>query len=98
MEYEYEIQEWKGQRALITFHCHPRGRGSVTWPHAYIGPAALSRGSALTRKAHVPTGHVEIEDVLRFAIEDLDVRPLRDDWGEVFDAARRARARISEGG
>jgi hypothetical protein len=45
-------------------------------------------GSEALARAHVPSGAVLLEDVLRLAIEDLGVRPARADWSDVLDATR----------
>jgi hypothetical protein len=36
------------------------------------------------QKAHIPTGRVELEDVLLLAIREFGVRPRRDDWEEIL--------------
>ena len=38
--------------------------------------------------AHVPTGPVMLEAVLRLAIQELGVRPARTDWLAVLDATQ----------
>jgi hypothetical protein len=40
----------------------------------------------LTR-AHLPTGLINLADLLRLAVEDFQVRPLRSDWGVVLAPA-----------
>ncbi|HUG16929.1 MAG TPA: hypothetical protein VMM78_18115 [Thermomicrobiales bacterium] len=42
-------------------------------------------------RAHIPTGQVFIDDVVRFAIADLGVEPLRSDWDSVLAAIARRR-------
>ena len=34
---------------------------------------------------HLPTGYIPIEDVIRFCIHDLGVRPIDDDWHETLE-------------
>jgi hypothetical protein len=41
----------------------------------------------ITRRAHLPTGRVSVESVLRLLLHDLGVTARRDDWGEVLDDA-----------
>jgi hypothetical protein len=86
LSYIYEIRPVDGP-SIIEFHWHPVGRSLVSWPHlhlpAYTTPVNLSR-------AHVPMGHVTRQAVLRFAIDELGVEPLREDWRAVLDATERA--------
>jgi hypothetical protein len=78
--YSYEIL-LPDQYSLIGWHWHPRGRSTVTWPHVHIPrhtrPVDLS-------KAHVPTGLISLQSVLRFAIEEVGAEPLRPDWRVVL--------------
>lgn len=34
---------------------------------------------------HLPTGYVPIEEVIRFCVVDLGVKPLRSDWDDVLE-------------
>lgn len=73
----------KDDREIIAYHWHPAGRSGVTWPHMHLG-ASISRESTLA-KVHLPTGRVSIEQILRMAIMELDVQPLRKDWAAMLD-------------
>ncbi len=68
----------------LAYHWHPVGVSPVTWPHLHVGGTVA--GIDLSR-AHLPTGQVALPDVLRFAIVDLGVRPLRDDWPDLLKTA-----------
>ena len=57
-------------------------------PHLHVTSQAGT--AAITRKQHIPTGRVSLESVVRFAIAELGVRPIRDDWGRVLDAGQAA--------
>lgn len=74
-------------RELIAYHWHPQGPSRVTGPHLHVH-ADIQLGSAWLPKAHLPTGTVALQDVLRLAIEELGVEPLRDDWQAVLEASR----------
>jgi hypothetical protein len=87
--YQYTLRDIDG-REIIAYHWHPEGRSHVTTPHIHLGPGAEMGRRDLAR-AHLPTGQVMLEDVLRFAITELGVRPLRRDWSEVLDRTRRVR-------
>lgn len=58
----------------------------ATWNrHHFQGPIRLgiydsSGVEAILNRWHLPSGSIAIEDVLRFCITDLGVRPLVDDW------------------
>ncbi|HEV2786686.1 MAG TPA: hypothetical protein VGV67_09885 [Solirubrobacteraceae bacterium] len=83
--YAYVLQA--DDQELIAFHWNPTGAGSVTRPHLHLGPAAGCAYPALAR-AHVPTGRIALEDVLRLAIEEFGVEPLRDDWSELLETTQ----------
>ena len=38
---------------------------------------------------HLPTGYVPIEEVIRFCVVDLGVKPLRSDWDDVLETSYR---------
>lgn len=79
--YEYMFVD-QLEREILTFHWHPRQRSHVTWPHLHIGCAVLER--SFISNAHIPTGRVALEQVLRLAIEDFRVEPKRTDWDRVL--------------
>ena len=80
--YRYEFRLADGP-LLLAYHWHPVGVSPVTTPHLHLGGALQGINLA---EAHLPTGPVVLPDVLRFAIVDLGVDPLRDDWREVLAA------------
>lgn len=59
-----------------------------TWNRNHIqGPIPLGIRNRAGNEAnlddwHTPTGWIAVEDVLRFCIADLGVRPLSDDWDQ----------------
>lgn len=53
--------------------------GHATMPHLHLGARARVGRSELVG-AHLPTGRVIIARVLRLAIAELGVRPIRADW------------------
>lgn len=69
------------EREIVAYHWHPQGPSDVVIPHLHLGAGALRLD--LT-KAHLPTGPVPLPAVLRLAIRDLGVRPLRADWDMVL--------------
>ncbi len=87
--YWYSLGDEQGQEVLA-YHWHPDGRSRITWPHLHLGHLALGGGGPLTSRAHLPTGRVAVEQVLRLAIEELRVEPRRDDWQAVLTEAEAA--------
>lgn len=85
MDYFYDFRVSEGTE-LIAFHWHPGRDGQPDFPHLHVtsrpGPVRIQR------KHHVPTDRVSLESVVRFAIQDLGVRPLRPDWEQVLDAGQ----------
>lgn len=63
--YFYELR--RGEHELIAYHWHPQGASSYTTPHLHIGPGA-ELGFAALRRAHLPTGRIAVEEVLRTAV------------------------------
>ena len=72
---------------IIAYHWHPSQGSAYNFPHLHIG-TGIGASLSDVHKYHVPTGRIAFEDVLRFAIRDLDVQPVRDAWEEVFDETR----------
>jgi hypothetical protein len=81
--YRYEFRHADGPM-LLAYHWHPVGVSPVTHPHLHLGG---SLGGLDLSKAHLPTGPVALPDVLRFAIEDLGVEPLRAGWRDLLAPA-----------
>ncbi len=73
----------------MDYHWHTEGRGHVSNPHRHLGPAGQVRHRPLAN-AHLPTGDVALQDVLRLAIEEFEAQPLKPDWAEILRRTRRA--------
>ena len=87
-KYIYEITDSQGG-PLFDFHWHPDGESRVTTPHMHIRPSIKVAAEIVdlyraVTKAHIPTGRISLEDVLRFLVDELDVEPLRADWETVL--------------
>ncbi len=90
--YEYRIAE----QEILAFHWKPESRVPevVSYPHLHVGRALLA-GQQVIRpgdfhKVIIPTGSVSLESVLRLAITEFGVRPLRANWEEIFERVERA--------
>jgi hypothetical protein len=75
--------------AILAYHWHPHGRSQITYPHLHIYPCAEIRRPD-GREAHLPTGWVALEEVLRLLIADFGVRPKRKAWTEVLQRTQAA--------
>ena len=84
--YNYEVQT-SSSEAVVAYHWHPASR--VANPHIHLGSTQLAREAVLHHKLHIPTARLSLEGVVRHCIEELGVKPLREDWDEVL-AARQA--------
>lgn len=97
--YRFLAAEELGPTEVLAFHWTPEATGGrpVTFPHLHIGSALLG-GQTIIRphdlhKAHVPTGLVSLQTVVRFAITEFGVTPLRPDWDEVLERTEEASSR-----
>lgn len=76
-------------RELVAYQWHPHGRSPVTDPHLHIGPAiagsSMQIGTRTVNRVHFPTGVVTLASMVRLAIEEFGVEPLRTDWQAVLD-------------
>lgn len=93
--YLYAVNDLSG-RELFAYHWHPQGMSHVKTPHLHIsgtdsiqlpgrpGNPELTRLSL--SRAHFPTRAVELAELLRFLIRDLEAQPRKQDWAQVLDA------------
>jgi len=86
--YLYGLDDADGHE-ILGYHWHPYGRSPETRPHLHLGAGAGVRRPELT-SAHLPTGRIAIEDVLRMTITDFGVQPLRADWQQVLAESQAA--------
>lgn len=85
-QYIYELQHPAGRR-ILGYHWHPGLTSRIQAPHLHVHqhdtPVNLAR-------KHLPTSQVGFDAVLRFAIEELQVTPRRQDWRAILDATGAA--------
>ena len=64
----------------------PEGDDAFWARHHLQGPAPISLGSQYVslNALHVPTGAVQIEELIRFCISDLGAVPISGDWDAVL--------------
>lgn len=73
---------------LFAYHWHPSGQSHVTTPHLHFWVGHKVELGHLARQiaqAHIPTGRISLEQVLRLIIEELNVPTRRGDWAEILD-------------
>lgn len=93
--YFYELLT-PDHQAILTFHWTPNTTDpkTVTFPHVHLGPAIVAGQTTIRprdlHKAHIPTGVVSLAAVVRLAITEFGVVPLRTDWERVLRAAEEA--------
>ncbi len=78
--YAYALRD-RDDREVIAYHWHPTGAGSIAFPHLHVE----GRRRSLDRKVHLPTGQVALVAVLRCAVSELGVEPLRSDWQTILE-------------
>ena len=78
--YEFGLHT-EQQVEFLAFHYHPIGASHITIPHIHVATTAPVDLS----KAHIPSGEVTFQRVVRFAIEELGVEPLRQDWRTILN-------------
>jgi hypothetical protein len=82
--YWYEIQDVAGQE-IVAFHWHPFGISPVTTPHLHltsrIGDVEMAGGGTVSLGAlHVPTGALNLTDLVWFLIVELGAEARYRDW------------------
>lgn len=77
VETSYIVFDLTDNREILAFHWHPHVLGKA-FHHVHL-EAGLRAAPAFIG-LHVPTGGVQLEDVLTFLIDELGVQPRRADW------------------
>lgn len=83
--YAYLVLD-REQRIVAAYHWHPVGLSPEVTPHIHVGCRTPVVDFA---RAHLPTGHLLLPTVLRAAIAELGVDPLRADWSAILERAER---------
>lgn len=79
--YWYTLRDHE-DREVIGYHWHPNGH-DIPWPHLHLKHGIGDQREEF-EKAHVPTGRVAIEDVIRLLLLHFSVPPLKSDWATVL--------------
>lgn len=88
LKYEYVIGLRDPRQELFAYHWERGRQIPVPYAHLHIGFGASMAAPPVDPKIHVPTDRVPIEDIVFFLIDQLGVKPLRNDWREILTAAR----------
>ena len=67
---------WEFGRQLPGLYCRHHLHGAV--------PLQIGRHALSLNDLHLPTGHVRVEEVLRFCLADLGVRPRSEGWDRIL--------------
>jgi hypothetical protein len=100
--YYYAFDDADGHE-ILAYHWHP-SEGGVRFAHLHIGSGAVDAAVLLAAQrspqhnalrpdvaaAHLPTGRVALEDIVRLAIEQFHVPPRRKAWDETLRTSRSA--------
>ena len=81
--YDYAVYDYD-EREVLLYHWHPGGSSPVSAPHLHLGIGAQV-GRRDVREAHLPTGHIPLQGLLRVLIEEMGVQPRRADWNMILD-------------
>lgn len=93
VSYFYSL-ETADHREIINFQWTPESPRGMTFPHLHIG-SAVTRHASLIRprdlhKAHIPTGRVSLESVIRLAIDEFGVEPKKPAWSDILSTSEAA--------
>ena len=81
--YRYHLLDGNS-REIAAWHWHP-GTGTEH-PHLHVS------GTSIDRRAHLPTGRVSIESIIRLLLTDMEVQPARghaDDYLRILEETER---------
>jgi hypothetical protein len=99
--YRYALSAGLASDALVRWESSSeREHGTDAWcpQHLQGTPRVhLPRGPVALNDLHLPTGHVTIEDIIRFCIVDLGVAPLSEDWNPILRTSAAAFRDCSRG-
>lgn len=80
---------WEFGRQMPGFYCRHHLQGAV--------PLQIGRHAVSLNDLHLPTGYVRVEEILRFCVADLGVRPRSEEWDWVLrDSYERLKSELGE--
>lgn len=81
--YAHSLETRNGQ-VVISYHWHPDPSTKFNQPHIHLGHTQLAPDAVLRNKFHIPTSRMSLEAILRSAITEFGVDPVRDDWDKIL--------------
>lgn len=80
---------WEFGRQMPELYCRHHLQGAV--------PLQIGRHTVSLNDLHLPTGYVRVEEILRFCVADLGVRPRSEEWDRVLrDSYDRLKSEFGE--
>ena len=75
-------------RPMVEYHWHPQKEYLRKRPHFHIKHGSTGQGTSGLRqglrKAHFPSGRIAIEEIARFLITEMRVRPRFEEWDDML--------------
>lgn len=75
--------ETADEREIVSYHWHPGEESRIVHPHMHLG-AGIGADLGMLDKTHIPTGEIRLEDLIRFAIQELGAEPQREEWPQIL--------------
>ncbi len=95
LAHSYELLDMN-ERRVIAYHWHPDT--SLAFEPVHVGrqfahsslPADVRTHAAALVRAHLPTGRISLESVIRLAIRELGVEPIKREWEAILNETEEA--------
>jgi hypothetical protein len=88
LQYSYAVDDFETGKEILAYHWHPGPNEQVKFPHLHVSDGAQI-GMKVLQAAHLPTGWIALEDVIKLLIESFHVVHTRDDWAELLEQGRQ---------
>ncbi len=88
--YKYTLNVHGVEEPLFRWEYKRKPTPSERWCRHHVQgnvPLRIGKKDTSLNDLHLPTGYVAIEDVLRFCIVDLKVKPLTKNWHETLEGS-----------
>ena len=81
--YFYTVHDCRGAEPceIFSYQWHPDSK--ITSPHVHF-----KKGEPIVARAHLPTGRISIESVVEFLVQDLGVKPAKENWPTIVGRNR----------
>ncbi len=82
LHYIYVLWSPRSNERIIDWHYHRRQNNSFE-AHLHIRDDARATNHNLVNR-HIPTGRVPLEDVVRFAVQEINIGPRDSNWQNIL--------------